>query len=327
MSSSGPLVTADPGHGLGQLGDRVVRVHHGPVPGGALGGQAQPRDPPLRGLHQVESAPADRDAVPADLTDRLGDTLEQARVLVHQPVRAPPAARLLVRGEHEQHITRRPPTLPQPLADDRQDHGVHVLHVHRAAAPDAAVGDLAGERIVPPVGRVGRHDVKVTVDQQGWPGRVLPRDPRCHGGTLWMRLQDQRLEPGIGQDPRDVFGRLAFPRPRMITGVAGVDPDQVAADRDDFVVAPRSLKLGSPSLLHRPTPPPPRRRCRLAVTSGVPAARARLPRGYCLGGYRNWGGRGCRRALAPGVPSCMRPLLGSRGRACRRADGSRCEVL
>jgi hypothetical protein len=51
-----------------------------------------------------------------------------------------------------------------------------------------------------------------------------------------MGLQDPGLEPSVAQERRDVFCRLALPRPRVITRVTGVDPDEVTADRDDLVV-------------------------------------------------------------------------------------------
>ena len=60
----------------------------------------------------------------------------RSRVVVDQPVRAELAARLLV-GEEAQHdVARRAPALAPPLAHDREDHRVHVLHVDRAASPD-----------------------------------------------------------------------------------------------------------------------------------------------------------------------------------------------
>ena len=74
-----PLVPPDPRHGLGQLGDRVVGLQHRAVPGGPARGQPQPGHALLRRLDQVEALAADRDAEPADLTDRLGDALEQFR--------------------------------------------------------------------------------------------------------------------------------------------------------------------------------------------------------------------------------------------------------
>ena len=79
------------------------------------------------------------------------------------------AARLLVGQERQHDVTRRLAAFAQPLAHDRQHHRVHVLHVDRAAAPHAAVGDLAGQRVHPPVGRVGGDDVEVAVDQQRGP--------------------------------------------------------------------------------------------------------------------------------------------------------------
>ena len=50
--------------------------------------------------------------------------------------------------------------------DDREQHRVEVLHVDRAAAPDVAVLDLAGERVDLPVLGRRRHDVEVAVQQQ-----------------------------------------------------------------------------------------------------------------------------------------------------------------
>ena len=167
---------AQPADRLGQFGHRVVRVHHRAVAGRAARGQPQPGHPLLRGLQQVEALAAEGQAEAADLADRLGDALEQLRVLVHQEAGAPGAAGLLVGGEGEHDVAGRLALLAQALADDRQHHRVHVLHVDRAAAPDAVVGDLAGEGVVLPVFGVGRDDVEVTVDEQGGPGPVLAFD-------------------------------------------------------------------------------------------------------------------------------------------------------
>ena len=66
---------AQPADGLSQLGHRVVRVDHRPVPGRAARGQPHPGHPFLRGLQQVEPFVAEGHAEPADLADRLGDPL------------------------------------------------------------------------------------------------------------------------------------------------------------------------------------------------------------------------------------------------------------
>ena len=94
-------------------------------------------------------------------------------MVVHQPARPVGAARLLVGQERQDHIAGRTAAFPHPLADDGEDHRVHVLHVHGAAAPDArfvpAVVDLARERVDPPVRRVGGNHVEVAVEEQGGP--------------------------------------------------------------------------------------------------------------------------------------------------------------
>ncbi len=124
------------------------------MPGPALGRQPHPGDALLGRLDEIEPARVvDGDAEPADLADRLGAPLEQLRVLVDQPVRAVRAAGLLVGDERQHDVPRRAAALAEPLPDDREDHRVHVLHVDRAAPPDAAVGDLPAERVVGPVAR------------------------------------------------------------------------------------------------------------------------------------------------------------------------------
>src|SRR5262249_8223848 len=82
-----PLVPTDPGHGLGQLGDGVVRLQHRTVPSGAARDEPKPGHALLRGLDQVEAAPADRCAEPPDLAPRPPTP---ARAHVHTPPPPPP---------------------------------------------------------------------------------------------------------------------------------------------------------------------------------------------------------------------------------------------
>ena len=173
----------------------------------------------------------------ADLADRLGDALEEVGVLVDEVPRAVRAAGLLVGEEGEHDVARGLAAAAQPVAYDRQRHRVHVLHVDGAAAPHAAVGDLAGEGVVGPVRRVGRYDVGVAVDEQRGPGRVLALDPGHGRGAARVRLEDLRLEPHLGELLGDVLGGLALARARVVAVVAGVDPDQLAAEVDDLVLA------------------------------------------------------------------------------------------
>ena len=243
---------ADPGDRLGQLGDRVVGVQHRAVAGRAARGQPHPGHALLGDLDQVEALAADRRAEAADLADRLGDAFEEVGMVVDQPARAVVAARLLVGQERQHDVPRRPAALPEPLPDHGEDHRVHVLHVHRAAAPDAAVTDLAGERVDLPVRRVGGDHVEVAVDQQGRPGRVRPGDPGHHAGAARVRLKYRRLQADLGEQRGDVLGRLAFARSRVVAGVRGVDPDQVAGQGGDLVVgadAAGGWVLGHPAIV------------------------------------------------------------------------------
>ena len=66
---------------------------------------------------------------------------------------------------------------------------------------------------------------------------VLALDPGHRGGAALVRLEDLRLQPHLGELLGDVLGRLALARARVVAVVAGVDPDQVAAEVDDLVLA------------------------------------------------------------------------------------------
>ncbi len=87
-------------------------------------------------------------------------------MLLDEHLGAVMTAGLLVGGEaeHDRAIGHR--VRAGPGADDGQQHGVEVLHVDRAAAPQVAVADLAGERVDLPVLGRGRHDIEVAVQQQ-----------------------------------------------------------------------------------------------------------------------------------------------------------------
>ena len=237
----------DPGHGLGQFGDRVVGLQHRPVPGRPARGEPDPGHALLRGLDQVEAAPADRGAEPADLADRLGDAVEQFRVVVHQPAGAPGPARLLVGDERQHHVARRAAALPQALPDHREHHRVHVLHVHRAAAPDAPVLGIAGERVHPPVARIRGDHVQMAVDEQGGPRLILALDPGHDAGAFRVRLQHDRLQADLGEQFRDVLGGRALPGAGVVARIRGVDPDQVAGDGGDLILRGRAGRAAGSS--------------------------------------------------------------------------------
>ena len=67
-----------------------------------------------------------------------------------------------------------------------------------------------------------------------------------------MGFVDPRFQPGLIEQGSDVFGRLALPRTGVVAAVAGVDPDQVAAQRRDLFfggVGRDCLVLGHTSIV------------------------------------------------------------------------------
>jgi hypothetical protein len=234
------LVAAQPGHRLAQLRDGVVLRQHRAVAGGALGGQPDPGHALLSGLDHVQpGVVVDAQAEAADLADRLGAALEQLRLVGHQPLGPVDAAGLLVGDERQHHVARGLAAGAHPVPDDRQHHGVHVLHVDRSAAPHAPVGNLRRERVVGPLLGLGRHDVEVAVDQQRVASRVGALHAGDHARTTWCGLVQLRIEADLGQLLRDVLrGRpLAGPPARPV--VDGRETDQVAAEVDDLVLGVR----------------------------------------------------------------------------------------
>jgi hypothetical protein len=203
--------------------------------------QAQPVDPLLGRLDQVEAqVVADRVRVATDLADRLRTPVEQVAVLLDEEPGAVRAPGLLVGGERQHDVARGHHPVAAPPAHDRQHHRVEVLHVDGAPAPQVAVAQLAGERVHRPLRRVGRHHVEVPVHQQRLAGRVGSGDPGDHIRAARGRLQDRRLDAHLGQSGRDVLGGHPLPGAGgRVTGVGGVDAQQVAAQLDDFPLAAR----------------------------------------------------------------------------------------
>jgi hypothetical protein len=161
-------------------------------------------------------------------------------------------AGLLVGQEGKYHVPRRTTALPHPPPHDREDHRVHILHVHRAPAPDRPVHGLAGKRRDGPVRGVGRDDVQVAVHEEGRPGRILSPDPGHHARPAWVRFQDCRLQADLAEEGGNVLGREPLTGPGVIPVVACVDPDQVAAQDGDLVFCGRGgarCMLGHPPIV------------------------------------------------------------------------------
>ena len=170
-------MVAEPGDGFGEAGHRVLGVGQRAVPGAAARGELHPRHAAFGGLDRVEPQVGGHgDGEPADLADPLGAALEPAGMVVDEPAGALSTAGLLVGDEGKDEITGRRAPRARPVADDREGHRVHVLHVDRAAAPEASVADLSGERVDRPVVLLSRYDVQMPVNEQRRPVRVGPGD-------------------------------------------------------------------------------------------------------------------------------------------------------
>ncbi len=158
-------------------------------------------------------------------------------MVVRDPARTVCAACLLVGQEGQHNVPGRAAALAQPLAHHREHHGVHILHVDGAAAPDAVPFDLAGERVHPPVRRVGGHHIEVAMNEQGRPGRILAGDPGKQACPFGMRLQQYWLDADLSKQGGNVLSRRALARTGVIARIRGVDPDQVAGQRGHLVAS------------------------------------------------------------------------------------------
>ena len=107
-------------------------------------------------------------------------------------------------------IGRRGPPRPAPGRGRRQHHRVEVLHVDCAAAPNATVDDLAGERWHRPVGRLGRHHIQVAVHQK-WRQRCARLRVPSRATTDVRRGRAPQLasDTDLVEQLRDVLGSRA----------------------------------------------------------------------------------------------------------------------
>ena len=91
------------------------------------------------------------------------------------------------------------PGLGREQPHDRQLHRDEVLHVDRAAAPDVAVGDVAGERVVGPPLRRRRHDVEMAEQQERLAAGPVAAEAGGHGAAARDGLEDLGDEAGVGE--------------------------------------------------------------------------------------------------------------------------------
>ncbi len=115
----------------------------------------------LRDLDRVEAAAGKLDRHATGFVEGAGRA-EPVGPVGGNPARSLHSACLFVGGRGEEHVTGQAGDrvgggipagrlrLPGQHPHDREFHGDHALHVHRPAAPDVAIGDVAAEGIVGP---------------------------------------------------------------------------------------------------------------------------------------------------------------------------------
>ena len=148
-------------------------------------------------------------------------------------------------GEEAEHqIACRLGARPCEMPNIGQDHCVHVLHVDRAAPPDAAITHLRGEGIHLPVDRARRHHIQVSVDGQPGTASVRTLNTDKNIGAPGCALDIPRVEPDLGELRHHVLGAGALPRAGTIAVVTRVDPDQITADADNFGLGSQDVRHG-----------------------------------------------------------------------------------
>ena len=179
----------------------------------------------------------DRDIVLAYAADEEAGGRKGAHFLVDEEVGALAATGLLVGGVGQHDVAVGFDAGAGPVAHQREGHGVHVLHVDRAAAPDVAVALLAGERVHAPLGRVGGDDVQVAVDQQGRPRAVAALDAGDQAGPPPLGLVDDRGDADLVELARHPLGGDPLAGARGgAPGVRRVDADEVREQLGDLVL-------------------------------------------------------------------------------------------
>ena len=126
--------------------------------------QAHPAHALLRSLDRVEpEVIANGDRESPDLAYCLRDAFEDLGSIRSEPMSAVTAAGLLVGKQQDHDVATGANTFSTPAPKHGQDHGVHVLHVNSATAPDESLVNLGRERRMGPIGGDRRHDVEMTV--------------------------------------------------------------------------------------------------------------------------------------------------------------------
>ena len=169
-------------------------------------------------------------------------------MLIAEEEAAEVTAGLLVGHGCEDHVPLELLALAHVAREEGHDAGAHrghVLHVDRAAAPHVAVVDLAAERIVLPLRRVGLDDVEVRVEEERGLGAVAP-EARDHVRAALGLREELRLQAGIAEMIGHALGADVLVAVALVTGAA-IDArhaDEIAQQRDARVALGAPVRRG-----------------------------------------------------------------------------------
>ena len=148
-------------------------------------------------------------------------------MLLDEEARAELAAVLLV-GEDDQHeVARELHALALRAQERAHEHRDAALHVERAAPPDVAVDELAGERRVRPGLSRRRDDVDVSLEEERL--RVAARESRDEVRPRRVLRVELRLAARLLEQRLDELDARA-----LVSGrVRRVEPDQLLQELGD----------------------------------------------------------------------------------------------
>ena len=134
---------------------------------------------------------------------------DEIGMMLRHPARTHSSAGLFVGVRHKNQIAFERNVCALDERKVNQLHRDHLLHIGRAASPDDAVHQIAGERRALPFVRFGGNDIYVSHQQQRRE-RAVAFQPRDEVAALRRGFQHNRLDAFAFEFRRDVLDARAF---------------------------------------------------------------------------------------------------------------------
>ncbi len=173
--------------------------------------------------------------VPADLADGFRRAGEQLGTVVDDVAGAEVSPVLLVREEGDDQVALGALVGAKDVLQRRDDHGVHVLHVDRAAPPQHSVANDAAERIDSPVGGIGGNDIGVAVHDERRLGAVEPLDSGDDARATGRGIHVFGGQPEVFEQCAQVLGGIGLAVGSTFAEVGGIEADQLLRNAGCFL--------------------------------------------------------------------------------------------